>query len=140
MRTATRSTPEGLALAVRLARTRAQLSGGALAVAAVWPAAHAEDGPVVCPFRLLTGLPCPACGLTRSFVYTLHGRLGDAFAAHAFGPALVVLAAVWLVLGRRAAGSWADPARWTDGRARPWALAVGGLWLLYAVGRLLATA
>ena len=104
MRTATRSTPEGLALAERLALTRGRLSGAALAVAAVWPAAHAEDGPVVCPLRLLTGLPCPVCGMTRSFVYTLHGRLGDAFAAHAFGPALVALAAVWLVLGRRAAG------------------------------------
>ena len=27
-----------------------------------------------CPFRLLSGLPCPVCGATRSTALALHGR------------------------------------------------------------------
>jgi len=118
------------------ARTRGLMALGALAVAAAWPADRAEDGPVVCPFRLVTGLPCPFCGLTRSFVYTLHGRLDDAFAVHLFGPALVVLAAVWAVTWRGGGVRWADPERWARGRARPWFAGVLALWAVYAVGRL----
>ena len=57
-----------------------------------------ERGPVVCAFRALTGLPCPGCGLTRSFVATAHGELQEAFAFHLFGP--------FLFLGCAAAGLW----------------------------------
>ena len=49
---------------------------------------QAANGPVVCPFRLATGLPCPGCGLTRAFVATAHGRFMDAFAYNLFGPLL----------------------------------------------------
>ena len=62
----------------------------ALALVASFLLSHsqAENGPVVCPFRLATGLPCPGCGLTRSFVATAHGRIGEAFAFNLFGPLL----------------------------------------------------
>ena len=53
---------------------------------------HIEDGPVLCPFRAITGLPCPGCGLTRSWVYAAHGWWEESFASNAFG--LVVVAAV----------------------------------------------
>jgi hypothetical protein len=43
-----------------------------------------EDGPVICPVRFLTGLPCPGCGLTRSWVYLAHGHWAEAWAAHPF--------------------------------------------------------
>ncbi len=56
-----------------------------VAVAAVVSPDHVEDGPVLCPFRLLSGLPCPGCGLTRSWVYAVHGRWEDSFLAHPFG-------------------------------------------------------
>ncbi len=46
------------------------------------------DGPVICPFRRLTDLPCPGCGLTRSFVALAHGELSAAFEHHPFGPLL----------------------------------------------------
>jgi hypothetical protein len=134
----TRSTAEALRADPGQARLRGAVAAGGLVTAAVWPVQHVEDGPVVCPFRLLTGLYCPFCGMTRSFVYTLHGHVGDAFAAHLFGPALVLLAAVWAVSGRRSAGTWSDPSRWFAGRARPWFMAVAAAWVLYAASRWVA--
>ena len=44
-----------------------------------------------CPFRTLTGLPCPGCGLTRSCLCLLRGDLGQSVAYHAFGPLLMVI-------------------------------------------------
>jgi hypothetical protein len=41
--------------------------------------------PVVCPSRLLLGVECPGCGMTRSLTYLLHGRLGQSFATHRLG-------------------------------------------------------
>lgn len=62
-----------------------------LGVACLLSPTGIEDGPVVCPFRLATGLPCPGCGLTRSWVYLVHGRLGDALLANPFGLVTVAL-------------------------------------------------
>lgn len=65
------------------------LAGG-LAVAAsfVWDRFVSMDGPALCPFRRLTGVPCPACGLTRSFVEMGNLDLASAAAMHALGPLL----------------------------------------------------
>ncbi|MFZ2242283.1 MAG: DUF2752 domain-containing protein, partial [Gordonia amarae] len=69
-----------------------------IGVACVASPAHIEDGPILCPFRMMTGLSCPGCGLTRSWVYTMHGDWAAAFGANIVGPlliaAVVVLAAV----------------------------------------------
>ena len=46
----------------------------------------------------MTGLPCPACGMTRSWVYLMHGWWGHALAANALG---VVLALAVIALGAR---------------------------------------
>ena len=74
----------------------ATVAACALAAAATVSPDAVHDGPVVCPFRLMTGLPCPGCGLTRSWVYLLHGQPGAATAANPFG-ILVLLASVALV-------------------------------------------
>lgn len=50
-----------------------------------------------CPFRAVTGLPCPGCGLTRGGVALLHGHFSDAWNLHPFSPLLWV--ALVLLLG-----------------------------------------
>ena len=63
----------------------------ALAIGLAWllPAALTERGPVLCPVRRATGLPCPACGLTRSWAAALHGRPGASLRFHPLGMALL---------------------------------------------------
>ncbi|HXH80639.1 DUF2752 domain-containing protein [Nocardioides sp.] len=70
--------------------------GGVFAIgtaAALNPATIA-DGPIICPIRSLTGLPCPACGLTRSWVFATHTQWTDAVTANAFGVPLLIAAVV----------------------------------------------
>jgi hypothetical protein len=35
--------------------------------------------PGTCTFRRISGMPCPGCGLTRSFISMAHGRFADAW-------------------------------------------------------------
>lgn len=37
-----------------------------------------DAGPVLCPFRALTGLDCPGCGMTRALGRLARGRVGPA--------------------------------------------------------------
>lgn len=46
--------------------------------------------PPMCGFRSGTGLPCPGCGLTRSWVYMAHGAWRESLAMHRLG---------WLTMG-----------------------------------------
>jgi hypothetical protein len=50
-----------------------------------------------CTFRALTGLPCPSCGMTRSFDWLARGRLLDALAVNPIGFALAAFSAVGLL-------------------------------------------
>jgi Protein of unknown function (DUF2752) len=99
-----------------------------------------EAGPVICPFRLATGLPCPGCGLTRSWVFLTHGRWAEAMAANPFG--LVAMVAV-VVLGCAVVGSV------VRGRPCPSVsrivsskgfYVVASLWIAFGVVRLVVTA
>jgi Protein of unknown function (DUF2752) len=56
-----------------------------------------------CPFRRLTGIPCPTCGTTRAAVALLGGHLG---AALALNP-LATLAGIGFVAGGLLAPLWA---------------------------------
>ena len=55
----------------------------ALGLAVAWLQAS-HEGPVVCPFRVVTGLPCPTCGLVRATGSLLHGRIGEAVRTNPF--------------------------------------------------------
>ncbi len=67
---------------------------------------------VICPLRNLTGIPCPGCGLTRSFMAIARGDFDYALSMHLFGPPLfaafalaILLMAVELKTGRRLRGT-----------------------------------
>ena len=101
--TVVRSTPDAGSRRLATSEVVAAVGIGALGVSLLLSPDHIEDGPVICPFRRLTGLPCPGCGLTRSWVYLAHGWWRDAFLAHPFGPLLaltVVLLGVTAVRAR----------------------------------------
>lgn len=51
---------------------------------------------LVCPLYHFTGVPCPSCGLTRSFMAMARGDLLRAAQFHAFGP---LLYGIFLLLG-----------------------------------------
>lgn len=43
------------------------------------------SSPFFCPFKALTGIPCPSCGLTRSFLAIAQGNFAQAIDDHLFG-------------------------------------------------------
>jgi hypothetical protein len=43
-----------------------------------------------CPLLHFTGVPCPACGLTRATSLLIHGHVGQALRFHAFSPIVVL--------------------------------------------------
>ena len=94
------------------------LLGGLIALAALLPpAAPGGDGglaiagqrlPEVCAVKRTTGLPCPGCGLTRSWVSALDGDAAGSLLHHPLGWLVLLYAAAqlarhaaWLALPRR---------------------------------------
>lgn len=55
---------------------------------------HEQLGLPPCKFLVLTGWPCPSCGLTTSFAYAAHLHFQQAFCANPFGLLLFVVAVV----------------------------------------------
>ncbi len=50
-----------------------------------------------CPFRFITGIPCPGCGMTRAFRELVKGNIRRAFYYHPLWP-MALGAAILLVL------------------------------------------
>jgi hypothetical protein len=75
----------GASLQVRRALVVLPLTSAVFAVSALWSPADLP-GLVLCPFRALTGLPCPGCGMTRAFCSLGHGDLSGAFGYNALAP------------------------------------------------------
>jgi len=51
---------------------------------------------VVCPFRLITGIPCPGCGMTRSFFAITQGDFLNAACLNPFSFFLIFLLGISL--------------------------------------------
>ena len=65
---------------------------GALALVLLAAALPSQGAGVpICLFRYVTGLPCPGCGLTRSFSCILHGEFERGYEFHPFGFVLLPL-------------------------------------------------
>lgn len=45
----------------------------------------------ICIVRMLFGIPCPGCGITRAFQFLLQGKIAEAVYIHPFWVAIVVL-------------------------------------------------
>ena len=55
------------------------------------------EGPIVCPIRLTTGIPCPACGTTRSIAAITEGNFDDALRFNPLGFAVIFFALLWAI-------------------------------------------
>ena len=53
------------------------------------------DGPILCPVRLLTGFPCPACGTTRAIGAISEGRFADALSLNPLGFVVLGVLILW---------------------------------------------
>lgn len=67
-----------------------------LAAAVVLPLLPGNAG-IACPLRLLTGIPCPLCGMTTSVEAIVRLDLRDALVANPGGVVAVIVALVLLV-------------------------------------------
>ena len=56
-----------------------------------------ENEQSFCPFKMLTGFPCPGCGITKSLVFFYQGEWTKSMHYHLFGP-LVVLFCVLVIV------------------------------------------
>jgi hypothetical protein len=67
---------------------------------------YVNQGPVLCPLRGFTGLPCPSCGLTRAFCALVRGDLWTAVSWNALclPVALLLFVAPLVALYELAAG------------------------------------
>ena len=78
----------------------------AIIIISIFPFYPIRGGPEHCGMKVVFGLPCPACGLTRSFTSMGALRPGEAAGYHLFGPPLYLatLAAIpylaWSVIAR----------------------------------------
>jgi hypothetical protein len=91
---------------------------------------HALSGPVFCPLALMTGMPCPGCGITRAFCFATHGRFREAFEYHAIWP-LILAYFVFLWIYQIATSVKGEPPRLPTARIAGAAFA--GLLLFWAV-------
>ena len=53
-----------------------------------------ETAQSLCPLKMLTGFPCPGCGLTKSMVFFYEGNLQKSFHYHILGPAVIAFCIV----------------------------------------------
>jgi len=103
----------------------------AVVAALVTPPDLVENGPVLCVFRRATGVPCPSCGLTRSWTATAHGRVRDGFRLHPLGPPALLGAAVLSVVPR----PWLERVpNYPPGALPAFAAAWIGVWLGRLIG------
>jgi hypothetical protein len=50
---------------------------------------HLETDQSLCPLKMLTGFPCPGCGITKSLVYFYEGDLQKSLYYNIFGPLVI---------------------------------------------------
>lgn len=59
-----------------------------------------RSGPVFCPIKSVTTLPCPSCGSTRSILEIMHGNYLDALLVNPLGYISllgVIITPIWII-------------------------------------------
>lgn len=59
---------------------------------------HLETAQSFCPFKMLSGFPCPGCGITKSLVYFYEGDLLKSLYYHILGPFVVLFCLVTIAV------------------------------------------
>lgn len=59
---------------------------------------HLETDQSLCPFKMLTGFPCPGCGITKSLVYLYEGNLYKSLSYHILGPFVVLFCVITIIV------------------------------------------
>lgn len=59
---------------------------------------HLKNEQSLCPVKMLTGFPCPSCGITKSIVSFYQGNVLESIAYHVLGPAVVFFCVFTIVL------------------------------------------
>lgn len=54
----------------------------------------------LCAFRNVTGLPCPGCGITRSYLSMFNGKIKEAFLYHPLFILPFAIAIIWMFKNR----------------------------------------
>jgi hypothetical protein len=94
-------------------------------------------GLVLCPFRLLTHVPCPGCGMTHAMLALCRGDLRAALIAHPLSPFLAAALGVWWVNGVLDALGRPRLVKLPAAAARLWWLALAvalALWIARVAG------
>ena len=69
-------------------------AGAVLLMRFLWLSGRVEHGPILCPFRLLSGHPCPLCGSTRAVAALCSGDFVSAWHLNPFGVLLAVVCSI----------------------------------------------
>jgi Na+/H+ antiporter NhaC len=59
---------------------------------------HLETDQSLCPLKMLSGFPCPGCGITKSLVYFYEGDLQKSLYYHILGPFVIVFCVVTIAV------------------------------------------
>jgi hypothetical protein len=59
---------------------------------------HLETAQSFCPLKMLTGFPCPGCGITKSLVYCYEGDLQKSLQYHILGPFVILFCLATIVV------------------------------------------
>lgn len=51
----------------------------------------------LCPLKMVSGVPCPSCGITKSIVYFYDGAISKSLEYHILGPFTVIICFYLLV-------------------------------------------
>jgi Protein of unknown function (DUF2752) len=59
---------------------------------------HIDNDQSLCPFKMLTGFPCPGCGITKSLIYLYDGNMYKSISYHILGPFIIAFSIATIII------------------------------------------